>query len=283
MRPSSSVGTSRAEETSLWQEIHAKNPAITEENYKHSLGYLKMIQKFHDARNKQGYQVAQLVTEFHDEELWLGLGEPSWNAFLRSERTPFPRSSAYRYVAVGQFMTKLDVNGTDFEDAFYDELGTERLIQVDDDGNYDDDATREANKVINRVSFMNMAKIAGLYNNDHISAAKSRELMAKSIMLNEDDFKLECKVESGGDGRDPYGSLVDEGLLGAHVVIRAIDLNSSTNSKAAAERLRRLADQIEEGEFDTSEIAAETEDMIDIAKRQTRYVKRNDQIFGIIK
>jgi hypothetical protein len=282
-QPKSEPSGVQGKDDDLWKKAQENNPQVSQTEYNKAMSYVEMIHRIFRVRNQKGYQLASVMTEFKQDELYRNLGYDSFNEYVSDkEYCPFGRSSAYRYVQIGEFMDELDIGSHDFDEAFYQDHNVERIIEYDDDGNIDDEATRKANEVTSRVNFMDMRKIAGLYNKDKVNAAESRELMAKSIILEPDDFQLAIREAKGEENpTDPDDDLFFEGLGGINLTIglgdpddESIDETVEKAKKTFRELLQAAEDGSLKEELKTlSQEESDNADVEKIASKRTKYLR----------
>lgn len=271
-------------EEKAYEQAQQNNPELDEQAYSEAMGYVQTMFRIHRVRNKKGYQLASILTEFKNEELYRDLGYTSFNEYASdTEVCPFGRSSAYRYVKVGQFIDEHDVGSRDFDEQFYDEHNVERIIERDEDGNIDQEATRQANEVTARVNFMHMSKISGLYKEGYLNAAEAREMMAKAIILDPDDFELECREAKGEEEpTDTDDDLFYEGLKGTNLILPLGDIDDDDeleqNLDKAKGNLRDLLEAAENGELkdEIQKLRQEDDDVEKVASKSTKYRKTPD-------
>ena len=269
------------EKDSLWAQVQKDNPDLSLEKYAKAKGVFRRIRNIYSTRNRKGYELSDLMRRFHDQDMWKNLGFKSFNQFVSDPDCPFGRSSAYRYVKVGSFMNELDVASQDFEEKFYKEHNVDRIDVLNEDGTLNKKETEVANSLPSRVRFMDMSKIAGVYNDGHVGAAGARKLMAQSILMTHDDFKLEIREVKGEENpTDPDEELFREGLKGKNITI-PLGAGTKDDLRKAKKYTEKVLDDLEDNniEDDLADISAGN--AVEIGKKSTSHVKIGNRYYNI--
>jgi hypothetical protein len=234
--------------SSLWEQLSKSDDSASVAEFEKALDYVKVIRRIDGTRNQGAYLLAQTLAEFADQQMWKRLGCENLSDFFNDrEICAIPRSTGYRYIAVGHFIDSFDITSIDFEDEFYAEHGVPRLAVTDVQGNPDDQATREANRLVSRIRYMHLGDIAGALNKKRINSGQVRELMAKSILLSDDEFKNALKEAQGqAIQATPFEELMNAGFKPMGIVIPFESGTDEANYSLGAE-LRALASAAEQG------------------------------------
>jgi len=266
---------------SLWSQLQKDNPDLSLEQYAKAKGIFRRIKSIYSTRNRKGYELANLLRRFHDDQMWKNLGFDSFNQFVSDPDCPFGRSSAYRYVKVGSFINELDVTSQNFEDAFYKEHNVDRLEVLNNDGSVNQKQTKIANSIPARVRFMDMSKIAGVYNDGHVGATGARKLMAQSILMTQDDFNLEIReVKGEDDPTDPDDELFRNGLKGTNLTV-PLGQGTKKDLKKARQELEDLLEDFKDGTIEDHLTDISQDNVVEVAKKSTKHVKVNETFFNI--
>lgn len=277
-------GVSQNKEDSMYEEARQQNPNLNEQEYSEAMGYVKQIKRIHRTKNKKAYELAHLMTEMRKDEIYKDIGYDSWNEYVSDQEVcPIPRSTAYKYVQVGSFMKKHDIGSRDFDEEFYDEHEeVDRIIEHNEDGSIDQQATRKANEIVSRVNYSHMRKIASAYQDNDINAAESRELMAKAIIEKSDDFEsLLAQATGDEDQSSSDDDLFYEGLKGTNLIIPMGDLEDKDdiddNIDKVKSTLRDLLAAAEDGELkeevENFQTDDDSNDVEKLASKSTTYHK----------
>lgn len=264
----------------LWSVVQEQNPEVSLQEFAKARSYVDKLRGFFQKRNRYGYEMTRILVEIDKKEMYKSLGYSSFNKFVSDkENCPLKRSSAYRYKQVGEFMEEHDLDSAQFNEVFSQELGANRIIRYDDDGQIDQKETREANSVTARVNFMDMAAVAGAYGDGDIEAHEIPEVLAKSVSYEDNAFRKVLKEKSGEDPDEPTPEekLFAEGFTGTSVVI---NLGQATEDdlRTAKKEAERLIEAINSGTVHDEFRAVSTGDKEDaqkVASKSAKFVKAN--------
>jgi len=186
---------------------------IIDEDVAHDLRRrVRQIERLESTRTLSAYAIASAFDNIITEEIWKKAGCESVRDFVR-DYSPCRYSSTYKYIKVGSFIRRLDIQSDEFEEDFYENYSVPRIIVEDDFGHLDELATRQANRIVSRCRYSDMEAIAGLHDKNLIDTAEVPGLIAKAIVLEEDEFKKALREAKGEENPlTPDEILFDNGF-----------------------------------------------------------------------
>jgi hypothetical protein len=227
----------------LEEKARNESETFSRERFNEMVTLVGSMKDLEDTKSKIAFDQAELMGVFCDQDGWNALGYDSFSKFFRSDESPVQKSTAYRYRKVGRFMEDFPIGTESFDDQFYEDFDeVDKLVVKDENGNVDEDKTRQANDLTRRLRFTHVKDVASLFDNDDISHAKARELMRKSMNMSASDFAEEIDKHKKGRDSTITDELNDRGISGPSALVPL------SNTEMAVQELRDLADRMESGE-----------------------------------
>lgn len=220
----------------------AQKAGYSEEEAAEGMEIVEEMERLENAKSEIGFNQADTMRAFLDQEIWKKFNYGSFRKFFHDSNTPISPSAAYRYRNVALFMDEFPIGSKEFDEEFYEDTGIEKKEVVDSDtGEVDEERTRRANSLTTRLNFTDVTEVASLFNNGHVDYSKARELLKKSLILPKSEFNEVVDMEREGKDTTVTDELTERGMVGPTFVVNA------QNEEKAAKKLRKLADDIEDG------------------------------------
>lgn len=240
-----------------------------EKRVEKALSATREITGVHNDRNRKAYVLAEHMHDIDREKLWEELNCKSLSEYIETI-CPFRRSTAYRYIKVGAFMKELNIQSVEFEEAFYEQTGIEPEVVYDRNNVEDPIATREANRLTTRIRYMDMDTICSVYASEGISFGECRELMAKSILLNEEDFKKSIRELKGEiNPLTEAEKIYDAGFSEVGVVL---PIRPEYSRADIVQELTLLLVSLKAGDLDNALAGIKDHSLAPVASKTTRYI-----------
>lgn len=249
----------------------ANKAGATKQEAADGLRVLDEIEKNEEIKSQIGFNQADNIKAVIDNKMWETFNHGSFGEFFEANDFGMSQSSAYRYRNVALFMDEFPLGEEDWDNQFYQESGIPKKEVVNaDTGEIDEERTRRANNLQNRLNFTDVKDIASLFNNGHIDYAKAKELLKKSIILNGEEFDEELDMEKNDKDSTVTEELTDRGLVGPTFVVNA------QNEEKAAQKMRELADDIENGKRYSRQVLDGDESIEDLGSKSVSFHEFQD-------